>query len=319
MNRSVALTGATGFIGSHLAQSLASAGYAVRTLERTPKRSFPEGDQLAYRVLGDLADKRALTRLVSGAAAIIHCAGAIRGAGRAPFFATNAEGTARLAHIAAEQPRPPRFLLISSLAAAQPTLSPYAASKRSAEAWLESLGSCLPWAILRPPAVYGPGDRGLVPVLGWVRRGVAPVLGAPGGRFSLLYVTDLGTAVLAWLKRPEADRGLYELHDGQPDGYCWNQLIEATARQGRKAVIRIRIPRSLALGAAGINEGLGWVMGRAPLITPGKVRELCYPNWVCDNTAIAHAMDWQPQVSLEEGLATLFPVPGSRSGSRLGS
>ena len=100
-----------------------------------------------------------LRRLVDGADAVVHCAGVVRGADQADFERVNVDGVARLVRSAAEQHPKPRFLLVSSLAAREPGLSQYAASKRKGEAALASESDGMPWAVIRPPAVYGPGDR----------------------------------------------------------------------------------------------------------------------------------------------------------------
>ncbi len=312
MTRLLALTGATGFIGAELAKALVKAGFQVRVLERSPSGAATGTDGSLQRVRGDLADDEALARLVAGTSAVIHCAGTVRGVGSAPFFSINADGSERLARIVAERPEPPRFLLISSLAAREPQLSPYAASKRAAEDRIRNLGNRLSWAALRPPPVYGPGDRALVPLLDAFRRGWAPMLAPPEARLSLLHVSDLVSAVEAWLHWPQADGGIYELHDGQPGGYSWDEVLGAAARRGRGRVFRLRIPATLASGVAALNGGLARATGRAPVFTPGKLREIRHLDWVCDNTAINQAMDWHPRLQLEEGLDTLFP---SRGGS----
>src|SRR5262245_24206834 len=125
----VALTGATGFIGRHLANHLRTRGFTVRALTRRPQ---PHLEGLAW-IPGDLSDLAALARLLDGASFVVHCAGVVRGASVDDFDRVNAAGTANLIAAALALPRPPPFLLISSLAAREPDLSWYAASKRKAE------------------------------------------------------------------------------------------------------------------------------------------------------------------------------------------
>ncbi len=124
---------------------------------------------------------------------------------RAEFDRINAEGAGTPRPRRGERtPERPRFLLMSSLAAREPELSHYAASKRRGEDALAAASPTLRWTVLRPPAVYGPGERELRPLFRWIARGVAPLACRRAGRFSLLYVDDLATAVLRWL---DADAG----------------------------------------------------------------------------------------------------------------
>src|SRR6266403_865643 len=133
MSGTVAVTGATGFIGSHIVARLPTLGWRVRLLTRR----LPVGPILAgsrfTAVIGSLGDADALEELIRGCDAVVHCAGLIKAVRPADFFAINAAATGRLAAAAAATPRPPRFILLSSLAARQPELSAYAASKRAGE------------------------------------------------------------------------------------------------------------------------------------------------------------------------------------------
>ena len=126
-------------------------------------------------VQGDLRDSRALEALVAGTHAVVHCAGTVRGARRSDFDSVNAEGAGRIAAAAARLVPAPRLLLMSSLAARMPELSDYAASKWRGENAVKAAAKDLRWTILRPPAVFGPGDRELAPLFRCIARGFAPV------------------------------------------------------------------------------------------------------------------------------------------------
>ena len=149
-------------------------------MARTPGRAQHLASQGVSLVEGDLDDNAALQQLVSGAAAVIHAAGAVRGSSQQDFDHINVTGTAHLLAAITAQAEPPRLLLLSSLAAREPGLSWYAASKRAGEALLGSHPD-LDWLVLRPPAVYGPGDREMLPVFEAMARGIAPVPGDPAG------------------------------------------------------------------------------------------------------------------------------------------
>ncbi len=166
----VALTGASGFIGARLAARLAEKGYRVKALRHRAALPEPASDSRPEVVPGGLGDDAALARLCAGADAVVHCAALVRARRAREFQRVNAEGVARLARAAAGAGSRPSVLLLSSLAAREPGLSAYAASKRAGERALAEQGSGLEWTVFRPPAVYGPGDRELLSVFRWVRR-----------------------------------------------------------------------------------------------------------------------------------------------------
>ena len=304
MPRTLALTGATGFIGTALLRKLTSAGWSVRALCRTaPRQSRIDHAAGALEwIYGRLEDPESLRRLVQGVTAVVHCAGAIRGASSDEFSRVNVDGVARLVQAARELHPLPRFLLISSLAAREPQVSHYAASKRGGEHALRSLAAGMMWTALRPPAVYGPGDRETLPLVRCLQRGMAPVFGWKGSRFSLLFVEDLADAVRHMLDLPEWPSGLFEIHDGHTGGYGWEDLTHTVAWIIRKPVRRVRVPVALVQAAACGNLFLSRAFGYAPMLTPGKVRELTHPDWVCDDAALRHATGWTPRFLLEAGM-----------------
>jgi nucleoside-diphosphate-sugar epimerase len=256
-------------------------------------------------IQGDLSDEQSLRALVTDTEAVIHCAGTVRGATSAGFERVNVDGTRRLVDAAAGASQAPRFLLMSSLAARSPELSAYAASKRDGERAVQAAPPNVRWTVLRPPAVYGPGDRELEPLFRWVARGIAPLPAGGGGRFSLIYVDDLGSAVSRWLDVDDGYGRTYELDDGHSGGYDWDTVLAAAARVLRDGapVTRLPVPVSLLKLAAAANVVASRVAGYDPMLTPGKVREITHPNWLCDSHDFVNAMGWQPAVRLEEGLA----------------
>ena len=306
--RTVAVTGATGFIGPHVVRRLSGDGWRVRVLTRRsppPDAALLAGPSVEA-VQGSLDDPSALRRLVRGVDAVVHVAGMVKARSRAEFFRVNADGVARLVEAAAAEPPAPRFVLISSLAAREPGLSAYAASKRAGETALIESGAALPsWTVLRPPVVYGPGDRQTLAFFRWVSRGIGPVLGPEGARVSLLHVDDLAALVAAVLDEGgEAVRGLIgEPDDGQPGGHTWPALVAAAAGCfGRRARV-LRVPRT-ALQAAGLaNRLLCLFPGFRPMLTPDKVREVRHPDWVCDARPLIERTAWRPRTPIGPGFA----------------
>ena len=302
----IALTGATGFIGSALVHRLHAAHWQIRALARpTSKRDHLAGMGIQW-VEGDLDDPESLGRLVRNVYAVVHCAGAVRGASSAHFFNVNSHGVAGLVEAARKENPKPRFLLISSLAAREPHLSPYAASKKQGEEALAEGAGGMPWAALRPPPVYGPGDKEMLPLFQWMYRGIAPVIGSADARFSMLYVEDLADAIVRWLACGNTSQQPFELHDGQHNGYAWEDLIRVISRLRGRRVYRVPIPVLPLAWLARLNILAAGLVGYAPMLTPGKIRELKHLDWTCDNTLFSHETGWTPRVFLEEGLRRIL-------------
>jgi len=299
----VALTGASGFVGRHVLAHLLQQGHSVRALARHPGQ-LPSAENLVS-VFGSLEAAAALSGLVERCDAVIHLAGATAGRDYAELARTNAAGTRRLIE-AVRQTRPSaRLIHVSSLAARHPELSDYAASKRAGEELVS--GSRLNWIILRPPAVYGPDDPALAPLWRALARGWLPRTGPAEARFSLLHVADLASALERLAASPEAaSRQTLCLHDGQAGGYGWADLIAlAEAARGRP-VRSLPIPRGLLWLAAHVNLALARLRGRRPPpLVPGKLRELAHHDWVCDNTDLPGCPDWAPSLTLETALLGL--------------
>lgn len=300
--RSIALTGATGFIGGALAKRLAGTGWQVKALVRSLSKARALQQLDMEIVQGDLADDEALRSLLDGVHAVVHCAGAVRGVDDQDFFPVNVAGAERIASLASLMDPPPRFIAISSLAAREPHLSPYAASKHEGELVLRQVAGPMPLTILRPPAVYGPGDREMLPLLLLLMRGFALMLGPEGSRFSMIYVDDLAAAIERCLVAGDSTRGTFALHDGHAGGYTWDAIVElATPVRGRP-IRRLRLPRGLLDSMALLSSQWGRLTGTAPMLTPGKVRELTHADWVCDNAEASRALGWTPQVEFASGL-----------------
>jgi nucleoside-diphosphate-sugar epimerase len=312
MKQLIAVTGATGFIGQAICSSLLARNYSVRILVRDPRKASVPGLSGAEIAHGDIADTASLDRLVGDADAVIHCAGSVRGATQAQFDRVNVEGTRNILAAIKTSAARPRLLSISSLAAREPQLSFYAGSKRRAEQLLQEEGGDIAWTILRPPAVYGPGDRELLPVFRLMARGLAFTPGLPNARFSMLHVNDLSSAVVAWLGSDPVTRGLFAIDDGQTKGYDWFEVGKIVGELCNRNVHVIRAPSWLLDLPAWVNSRIGAILGTSPMLTPEKLRELRHHDWVCDNAEFQQSIDWRPQVKLPEGLLTTPNWPGHR-------
>ena len=298
----VAITGATGFVGRALAQRLVRAGVVVRALVRRADVDLPEEVEL---IRGDLDSPAALEHLVVGTSLVVHCAGAVRGIDRNAFDRVNVAGTRELlARIGQAYPGV-RLIHLSSLAARNPELSDYAASKRAGEALYGPETRCR-WTLLRPTAIYGPGDRELAPLFGSMARGWAPRLTIPGARLTLIHIDDVVDAILAAAAHSECVDGCFELADARSDGYSWAELCAAVGALRQRRVRQVPIPPGLLTGLGLLNVGLARILGYAPMLSPGKARELTHPDWSCDPRPFRQACGWTPQIDLRTGLASVL-------------
>ncbi len=309
--RLVAVTGITGFIGGHLAGELIRRGWRLRVLVRQmprfPGPRFPEPGLQGLAgppvevVQGSLSDPQALGVLVDGADAIVHLAGAIRGRNRHDFMVANAEGTAALGAAWRAHAPEARFLHLSSMAAREPGLSHYAASKHAAEERLRAVGAAADWRILRPAAVYGPGDRETLRIFRAASAPVQPMLNGGDARLTLIHVTDLVRAIAALLAAGRA-WGCHEVTDARHDGYSWDELARAAAAALGRTARPLPVPASVirALGLVGDAAALG---GMAGMLTSQKAREILHRDWRSDPASQPPASQWRPEVTLEQGFA----------------
>ncbi len=302
MGRTVAVTGGTGFIGSHIVERLCADGWRVRVLtRRLPVR--PEfADRTVEAVIGALDDPDSIQELVRGAGAVVHCAGLVKAIDARGFRRVNEAGTAALAAAAAQGHPPPYFVLISSLAARVPALSHYAASKRAGEQALAAHAGTMPWAALRPPVVYGPGDLECLALFQCAARGFAPLLGGDANRVSLIHVGDLAAAVATLLAEPAGESDIFELDDGA-GGYSWRDLFElAGAALGRRPRA-LPVPRAALAAVAMAATLVARATGRPAMLSPGKVREILHSDWLCRDRALIERTSWRPVLPAREGFA----------------
>lgn len=268
--RLVAVTGATGFLGRHLVRELADDGWRVRILARRDAiHPLWRGLEVEV-VLGDLGDEAALDRLCRDAELVVHCAGLTKAWTAAAFNAVNVEGTRRVAERTGG-----RMLLVSSLSAREPDLSDYAASKRGGEdAARALLGERI--TIVRPPALYGPGDPETLPLFQLAASSPVLPLLSSDARIAMMHVQDAARQIAALAKLTGAH--VISLADRRPDGYSWREVLQTAADTfGRKPKF-VKIPQ-LALTAIAAVGRLASRSGPAPMISFGKAREIGHADW----------------------------------------
>jgi nucleoside-diphosphate-sugar epimerase len=286
----LAITGGTGFVGSHLIDAALAARHDVHGLTR---REQPERDRVTW-IRGSLDDRAALERLVADADAIIHVAGVISAPDAAAFEHGNVTGTlAMLAAATAGGVK--RFVHVSSLAAREPKLSLYGASKAKGEELVRSSG--LDWSIVRPPAVYGPGDRETLDLFRMARLGL--MLMPPRGRVSVIHVDDLARLLLALSAYAAPSNILIEPDDGKPNGWTHREFARALGRAvgGKPAIISS--PGVLLRLAARADQLL---RGPKAKLTADRAAYFSHRNWVVETRLAAPPELWQPEIATADGL-----------------
>lgn len=287
----IAITGATGFVGQAVLDEAARQGIEVRALARSRQKPRKGVEWIA----GDLGNKAALARLVKGAEAVIHIAGVVNAPDPAGFEAGNVTGTLALVE-AAVRTGVPRFVHVSSLSAREPKLSAYGASKRRGEKMVAASG--LDWTIVRPPAIYGPRDTEMFELFRMAKWGVVAV--PEEGRASMIHVADLARLLFALVPTGEdVTHRIFEPDDGRPG--CWkhDDLAKAIGWAMGRRVLVPRLSRAMLLRGAQVDGFLR--RGKAKL-TPDRVGYMTHPDWGCARAKAPPEGRWKPQIETREGL-----------------
>lgn len=298
----VAVTGGTGFIGSHLVRLLHKQGWRIRILSRRlPLHPLLANSRFEV-VIGDMGNQRSLRQLVKGCSLVIHAAGLVKAAKAEDFFRVNHQQTKTFAEIVRRECPQGRFIFISSLAARE-KLSVYGLSKFCAEEDIKKLTG-LQTTIIRPPAVYGEFDQEILPLIKLVNKGFGLVLGSTKSRFSLIHVDDLARFIAHIANDPEAVHKSFEPDDGKKGGYLWIDIIHEISRiLHKKHLSVLRIPAWLLKGYAVLATMMQGVKPASiNILGHGKIREILHSDWICHFPKTSWPKGWQPLIPLPEGL-----------------
>jgi nucleoside-diphosphate-sugar epimerase len=329
----ILVTGASGFLGSHVAEQLVQAGHAVVALVRRSSntkflkelgahdggsarhaelRPQTPRVELAY---GAVEDRGSVDAAMAGVDGVVHSAGLVKARSEQEFFDINAQGTRNLLDSAkAVAPSMKRFVFVSSLAAVGPShdgrpvardgdkrpVTHYGRSKLEAERLVIAEKDSLPVVVLRPPMIYGPRDNESFAFFQSVARRFLPYLGDGKNTMSVIYASDAASACVRGLEGDIPSGNAYFIDDG--DIYVWRDMLSDIERAvGSPALVRFSIPFAVLRGAALASEGIGKLTGKAVMLTRDKVNELSAPHWVCDSADTRRDLGWEPQVKWAEG------------------
>ena len=313
------VTGASGFVGSHLVEYLVSAGKKVRCLVRsTSNLKYLNHDRVEL-VYGGLDGDTDWNAALSGVDTIYHVAGLTFARRQQDYFTVNHKGTESLvAATLARRDGIARFVYISSLAAVGPSpdgqpvteisesrpISPYGRSKLLGEEAVRAAGDLLDVTIVRPPAVYGPRDYAIYEFFKAIARGVAPRIGRTEMSVSLVHARDLAEGIVL-AAESDASRGrTYFISSDM--GYSVNAINELLMKILGRRARAIAIPRTLAYTMAFAAEAVSAVLNRPPVINRDKVRDLSQPCWVCSIDAAKRDLGYSQKIPLEAGLRDTY-------------
>jgi nucleoside-diphosphate-sugar epimerase len=310
------VTGASGFIGSHVVDALCARGYAVRCLVRpTSNLRWLEGKHVELYT-GTLADHDALHSACTDVDYVFHLAGVLAATRAATYYAVNTQGTLNLGRAAVTHaPHVQRFVFVSSLTAAGPApdagtprteadpcrpISDYGRSKLAAEQRLRADYPGLPLTVIRPPAVYGPRDEATLTFQKFVQHGVAPLFGWGTRYLSLVYVQDLVEGLIAAAESPRTPGHAYFLAHG--DAVSWQELYAAIGQAQACRYRQLHLPLTLSHAVAGVAQAFSYIAGIPSHLNCQKMREIAQPAWVCSSAAAYADFGFRCVTDLAAGL-----------------
>ncbi len=309
------LTGATGFIGSFMAEHLLEKGYEVRCLVRTSSNLQWIADLDIQCYYGSLGDLDSLRRGLQDVDYVFHLAGLTKAMSRDEFNTANVLGTKNLLQVLLENnTKLKRFVFVSSQAAAGPSptiepineqvipapITPYGTSKLEAEQLVLSASRRIPVTIVRPPAVYGPRDKDVLDFFKAANFGIIPKLGTRGKYVSLIHVRDLVRGIFLAGTRKKAENQIYFLANPQP--YSWEKIAKVTLKILNKRALRVTVPHLLLDGLSRVTEEIGKITGKPSILNRQRVAELKQDYWVCSPKKAKTDFKFETKIDLEEGI-----------------
>jgi len=315
---SVLVTGANGFVGSRLCAHLIQKGYhVIAQVRRTSDLSLLKDLSVEYRY-SDVTAPETLPDMVRGVDYIVHNAGVIKARRRETFFAVNEQGTRDLlSSVVAHNPKVKRVVLVSSVAAAGPStpgcpvretdtphpITTYGESKLAGERVALSFANRLPAVVVRPPGVYGPGDRGIYSMFKAVWLHLKPLIGDSRRKLQLVHVDDLCEGIAKALKAPTKSGEIYFI--AERDAYEYGELINILVAASGRWTVPLYLPSPLFRAIATISEFTFKAVGATPLLTREKTRELS-SSWEMDTSRAKAELGFESTISFADGARQTF-------------
>ena len=317
------VSGANGFIGSHLVEALKKRGYLVTCLVRkTSNLNWLKGLDIRL-VYGDCTEKESLYQAVEGADYVYHLAGVVRAVDRETYYRVNFLGTKNLLEVCdAINRNIKKFIYLSTQAAVGPEkgakkgdrllfpvsegeqdphpITDYGKSKLKGEVVVNSYRDRLPVLTIRAPVVYGPRDKDIYTYFKFLKTGIRPLPGKGEGCFNALYVGDLIEGMILAAENESSSGETYFIADER--SYSWREAAEKAARAMGVRALKINIPGWLIFASAFLAELTSGITRKPALIDRQKAKEILHNGWFCDISKARERLGFRPRFSLEEGL-----------------
>ena len=314
MSPKALVTGANGFVGSHLVEALFNKGYEVFCLVRkTSNLSFLSGLETEYRY-GDITEVESLRKALEGVDFVFHLAGLTRAKNKEDYYKANAQGTKNLIQTCLEiNPHIKKFVYVSSQAAVGPCkdfyplnedakcepITDYGRSKLQGEKEVLSFKEKFPVTIVRPPAVYGPRDKDILFFFQTVNRGIIPLFGFKESYISLIYVKDLTRGIILTAENQKSSGQIYFIADEKV--YSWTEAGKIIQKSLGIRAFKLRIPKFFLFTFASFSEMVSHLKGESALVNLQKANELSQRYWLCDISKAKNELGFSPEYDLEKG------------------
>ncbi|MCH8208747.1 MAG: NAD(P)-dependent oxidoreductase [Nitrospinae bacterium] len=315
-NSTVLITGATGFIGSHLADDLIKRGCKVHcAIRKTSSLQWLDSSRITFHKT-DLSRPEPLREALENTEYVFHCAGLTKAKSREEFFFANAEACTNLYQACAEYGNKIKAIVhLSSLAVTGPAtnhnpvdentecrpLTYYGKSKLAGEEIAKRFSSSLPIIILRPPVVYGPREKDFFSFLKTISKGWNPVIGKVRRTLSLIYAHDLVEAMVQAASKPAEKDNIFFITDGNI--YDWDEIARASMKHLKVKARTIVVPEQIMFPLACLMEAISFFRSGPAFLDRQKIKEVCQESWTASSQKFFAAHHFQPKYNLDRGLA----------------
>lgn len=309
------VTGANGFVGSHLVDFLLEKNFKVRCIVRkTSNLQWLEGKDLEIHDCG-LTDKNGLREAFKDADYIFHVAGVVKSKTKAGYFEGNVDTTRVLLEVAAENPGTiKRFLLVSSLTATGPScdtnpvteimeckpITTYGRSKRKQEELVLSYMDKFPVTVCRAPAVYGERDTEIFIYFATFAKGLTTTIGFNNKALSLVHVRDL---VEGFYQAATSERSKGEIYFvGSEEHYTWEQINKITSKVLGKKAVQVKVPHFLVYSIAAVAQFFAKFSSKPATLNIEKAKDITQQYWTCSTAKASDHFGYKQKISIEEGI-----------------
>ena len=315
-NKQIAVvTGANGFVGSHLVDYLLTKNFEVRCIVRKSSNlQWLKGKEVKIYDCG-LFDKNKLREAFNGVNYIFHVAGVVKAKDEAGYFKGNVEATKVLLEVAAEmKDQLKKFIVVSSQTVSGPAqkgkpvteemmpnpLTTYARSKLKQEQLALSFKDIFPVTICRAPAIYGERDTEIFIYFQVFNRGLTTMIGFDKKELSLLHVADLAEGLYLAAISDKSNGQIYFISSEK--FYNWNEVADITSRVLGKKAFRIRIPHFIVFIIAAFAQFFAMFSSKPATLNIEKAKDLVQKFWICDTSKVMKELGYSQKVSIEEGI-----------------